>query len=85
VAKTIPPQLGADSFSCPYCGAIAHQTWLKLFASFCEKENRPMALVYENLQKMDLLKIEDEYIRASVGQCHCGIDDSSTEAHKGDV
>jgi Domain of unknown function (DUF4145) len=28
--KSAPPSLGADSFSCPHCGALAHQTWHRI-------------------------------------------------------
>jgi hypothetical protein len=27
----IEPRLGAESFSCPYCNAVAHQDWYSLF------------------------------------------------------
>lgn len=35
-AKQVVPALGLDSFSCPHvnCGAIAHQTWYKLFGDY---------------------------------------------------
>jgi uncharacterized protein DUF4145 len=29
--KTVTPKLGANSFSCPHCGAQAHQTWFRLY------------------------------------------------------
>ncbi|HWP25275.1 MAG TPA: DUF4145 domain-containing protein [Xanthobacteraceae bacterium] len=35
------PQLGANSFTCPHCGAIAHQTWYRLFLVSYEKGNAP--------------------------------------------
>jgi hypothetical protein len=31
--KTVPPQLGANSFSCPHCGAQAHQSWFRLYVN----------------------------------------------------
>src|SRR3954471_22511596 len=42
-AKQIVPALGLDSFSCPHvnCGAIAHQTWFKLFIDGYEKDSGP--------------------------------------------
>jgi hypothetical protein len=42
-AKEIVPALGLESFSCPHveCGAIAHQTWFRLFVLRHEGENRP--------------------------------------------
>jgi Domain of unknown function (DUF4145) len=30
-AVTITPSLGSKSFSCPHCGAMAHQTWYQLY------------------------------------------------------
>src|SRR5215211_2902251 len=31
MATTVEPQLGAPSFSCPHCGALAHQGWFQVF------------------------------------------------------
>jgi hypothetical protein len=31
--KYIPPELGAQSFSCPQCGAQAHQDWFRLYVN----------------------------------------------------
>lgn len=28
--QAVEPTLGAESFSCPHCGALAHQTWFQL-------------------------------------------------------
>jgi len=39
--KTITPALGENSFSCPHCGAISHQTWFKLFLESYDKDNKP--------------------------------------------
>ncbi len=30
--KSISPELGAESFACPHCGAHAHQNWFKCWA-----------------------------------------------------
>jgi hypothetical protein len=30
-SNNIEPQLGAESFSCPHCNAVAHQDWYSLF------------------------------------------------------
>jgi hypothetical protein len=40
-AKIAPPQLGAKSFSCPHCGALADQTWYKVFVDTYKKEDGP--------------------------------------------
>jgi hypothetical protein len=31
MSKYIEPRLGAESFSCPHCNTVAHQTWYSLF------------------------------------------------------
>jgi Domain of unknown function (DUF4145) len=43
--KEVVPQLGLDSFSCPHCGALAHQHWFQVFVSSYEKGKKPF--VYE--------------------------------------
>jgi hypothetical protein len=57
--KEIVPALGFDSFSCPHvnCGAIAHQTWFKLYADTYEKDTRPWipsAKQFADLKRKDL-------------------------------
>src|ERR1700761_4544911 len=46
MAKEVTPQLGVESFSCPYsdCGAQAHQTWFKLFGLRFGRDDRPSLL-----------------------------------------
>lgn len=39
--KIVPPELGAESFACPHCGAHAHQTWFRLFATRSTKGQKP--------------------------------------------
>jgi hypothetical protein len=38
---SIPPSLGADSFSCPHCGAHADQHWFKVIPDGYRKDNVP--------------------------------------------
>jgi hypothetical protein len=40
-AKIVPPELGAQSFSCPHCGAQSHQTWFWLITKIYEKDAKP--------------------------------------------
>ena len=40
-AKIVPPELGAKSFSCPHCGAQAHQTWHRLLPQRFDDKNPP--------------------------------------------
>jgi hypothetical protein len=39
--KTITPELGLKSFTCPHCGALAHQTWFKFYLDQYEGEDKP--------------------------------------------
>lgn len=39
--KPIVPTLGANSFSCPYCDALSHQTWFRPFLEPYEKDRSP--------------------------------------------
>src|SRR5258708_10595476 len=33
------PALGAESFNCPSCGALAHQDWFHFYSKFYEKDS----------------------------------------------
>jgi hypothetical protein len=48
-SKHVEPALGAESFSCPHCGAIAQQTWYRLFLSKVEKGSRPVVISHEQI------------------------------------
>ena len=61
--KTVEPQFGAASFSCPHCGANAQQTWFRLFRVAHERGQKPGLFDYENCTR-NLDKIEDEDARA---------------------
>jgi Domain of unknown function (DUF4145) len=45
--KPVEPQLGAESFSCPHCGAYAQQYFLRAFAKGYERGKSPGMLRYE--------------------------------------
>src|SRR5262249_22804911 len=68
MAKTVPPQLGLDSFSCPYCGAIAHQTWYKLLLANYKSGERPSVLVYTDDGEVAVRAIHDDEERARLQQ-----------------
>jgi Domain of unknown function (DUF4145) len=40
-AKVVQPQFGAKSFSCPHCGALADETWYKVFVDSYRNEDVP--------------------------------------------
>src|ERR1700761_6632753 len=39
--KTVVPALGDNSFTCPHCGAVSHQTWYKAFLTRYDKDDKP--------------------------------------------
>jgi hypothetical protein len=45
--KHIEPQLGLESFSCPHCGAISHQTWFRGLLIGFERGSKPMVVGYD--------------------------------------
>jgi hypothetical protein len=56
--KPVEPQLGAASFTCPHCGAVAHQTWYRLFLVNHERGDKPGFYDYgEIVSRIDLKKI----------------------------
>lgn len=42
--KAIEPALGLDSFSCPHCGALAHQYWFDVLLKDISRERKPRIL-----------------------------------------
>lgn len=59
----VPPSLGANSFSCPHCGAHADQHWFKVFADSYRNDRMPMVCtsdVIDGLKKKLKKKQEDE-------------------------
>jgi hypothetical protein len=56
----VVPRLGAQSFSCPHCGAVAHQTWYRLFLERFERDTQPFVLVREELLALDASKLPEE-------------------------
>jgi hypothetical protein len=39
--KSVTPALGSKSFTCPHCGALAHQTWLRPYVDNYGKDQPP--------------------------------------------
>jgi hypothetical protein len=39
--KHVPPSIASVSFSCPHCGAHAHQTWYKVYAKRLDRNGTP--------------------------------------------
>lgn len=42
VNKSVQPDFGAMSFSCPHCGALAHQTWYSTYAAAIREPPRKL-------------------------------------------
>jgi hypothetical protein len=59
-SKSVEPQLGAESFSCPHCGAFAQQHFLKLFAKSYSKQIRPSVSRYDDDILASVKSIKDE-------------------------
>jgi hypothetical protein len=59
MAKTVPPQLGLASFSCPHCGTLTHQTWYQIYLEACEKGKAIKASVYEETWLKHAQAIQD--------------------------
>jgi hypothetical protein len=49
--KTIVPSLGLSSYSCPHCGALAQQSWFRVFIDALGKE-KPVLLDPEDIEGM---------------------------------
>jgi hypothetical protein len=63
-SKPVEPQLGAESFSCPHCGALSHQTWFKVFVTNYDKDDAPPRVAnYVDFRDYNFEKIEDEKTR----------------------
>lgn len=54
------PRLGAEAFSCPHCGALAHQSWSKLGLLRCENKERPRIQTYEQMHLAKTPKDADQ-------------------------
>lgn len=51
MAKEIVPQLGLNSYSCPHCGALAHQHWFHVFPDSFDRKARPGVVEREMIDK----------------------------------
>jgi len=64
--KTIVPSLGLESFSCPHCGALAHQHWFKLSPKQYERDTKPEATVFTDFNDVDPTIIENDNKRRTL-------------------
>jgi len=55
------PKLGARSFSCPHCGALADQSWYGLFLEpFDRNDHRPGIVSREDVLRIDTSRMDDD-------------------------
>jgi hypothetical protein len=57
--KEVTPQLALDSYSCPHCGALAHQFWFYVHPQSFERDKTPRVIGYEEMRKFAVMKRED--------------------------
>lgn len=57
--KTVAPSLGLDSYSCPHCGALAHQSWFKVGIALFDRGQKPDLLDPADIDIAKIKKIED--------------------------
>jgi hypothetical protein len=58
--KEIVPQLGVDSYSCPHCGALAHQVWFHVVPSGFSKGQKPHPISLADIKQFAALKRDDD-------------------------
>lgn len=65
-AKSVKPTLGANSFTCPHCGAVSHQSWSRVYSRQCEKDQAPWMPkpdIVENLKNDPQITNKDGLIK----------------------
>jgi hypothetical protein len=56
--KEVAPLLALDSFSCPHCGALAHQHWFRMFARSFKRDEMPFVYTTESFTKAKFTDLE---------------------------
>ena len=51
--KYVVPSITETSFNCPHCGALAHQTWFKLFQAGIGDSKTPFRLTAEQIDRFE--------------------------------
>ena len=52
MTKTVPPALDLDSFSCPHCGALAHQYWQRIFIKALPRGQKPVVVTPNTFERL---------------------------------
>jgi Domain of unknown function (DUF4145) len=58
--EPVVPKLGAPSFTCPHCGAVAAQSWFHLYLVQFEKGEKPFVLPREKILEVDLDQLPED-------------------------
>ena len=66
MSERVEPKFAAERFSCPHCGAYAHQTWYRLGMLTFDRGKRPVIFKYDDDLPNRAKKIEDEQERKRV-------------------
>src|SRR4051812_30095304 len=56
--KSIAPTLSSKSFTCPHCGAHAHQTWYRIFIHGFSKDQGPRLFGFQ--EEIDLGDLDED-------------------------
>lgn len=59
MTKQVIPELGLDSYSCPHCGALAHQFWQRVFIDAYEGNEKPAIYTPEGVNWDFITRMED--------------------------
>jgi hypothetical protein len=61
--KEVTPRLGLDSFSCPHCGALAHQHWFQVLVSSYDKGKKPFVYELHGFESVDTSEFDENDVR----------------------
>jgi hypothetical protein len=64
--KTITPALGLDSFSCPHCGALAHQVWFRCWIDAFKSGLKPSLYTADGVNHEYIEQMDDQSEKARV-------------------
>ena len=84
MVDTRQPTLGAISFNCPHCGALAHQSWFQCYTKTASKPPavEDISFLYMRLATLGAEKRNEEianFSKKTAGFVSLGIEHQSTE------